>query len=165
MLAQSENRIPMEDPQVQLLSALEHKLLTMPPVRALGLRVAHYDGEVLRLTAPLSANVNDKGSAFGGSLASLMTLAAWGLSTLKLGEAGHRAEVYVQDSHLRYLKPLYDELRIEARLAPEQDWSTFLATYAARGKARAHLLAEARDGEGAVVTAFEGRYVALRAAG
>lgn len=165
MLAQIENRVPMDDPQTTLLRALEHKLLTMPPVRALGLHVAHYDREMLRLTAPLAANVNDKGSAFGGSLASLMTLAAWGLSTLKLAEAGHSAEVYVQDSHLRYLKPLYGELRIEARLAPEQNWETFLATYAARGKARAQLLAEARDADGAIVTAFEGRYVALRAAG
>lgn len=158
MLAQIEDPTP-------LLRALEHKLLGMPPVRALGLRVAHYDGSMLRLAAPLAANVNDKGSAFGGSLASLMTLAAWGLTTLKLGEAGLAAEVYVQDSHLRYLKPLYAELRIDARLAPEQDWDSFVATFDARGKARAHLVAEARDPDGAIVTAFEGRYVALRAAG
>jgi thioesterase domain-containing protein len=148
-----------------LVRALEHTLLAMPPVRALALRVAHYDGAALTLVAPLPANVNDKGSAFGGSLASLMTLAAWGLTTLKLGEAGHRTEVYVQDSQLRYLKPLYDELRVEARLAPDQQWSSFLAAYAARGKARAHLHAEARDAQGVVVTAFEGRYVALRPAG
>lgn len=148
-----------------LVRALERKLLAMPPVRALGLRVAHYDGELLRLTAPLAANVNDKGSAFGGSLASLMTLAAWGLATLKLGEAGHAAEVYVQDSHLHYLKPLYDELRIEARIAPGQDWSTFVGTFAARGKARVQVVAEARDADGAVVTSFDGRFVALRAVG
>lgn len=147
-----------------LLDRLEHKLLGMPPVRALQLNIAAYDGEILTLRAPLAANVNDKGSAFGGSLASLMTLAAWGLTNLKLDEGGFGAEVYVQDSQLRYLKPLYDELRIEARLTAGQDWNEFLATYRARGKARAQLLAEARDAQGAVVTAFEGRFVALRAA-
>jgi thioesterase domain-containing protein len=151
----------LQDPGAPL-RALEQTLLAMPPVRALALRVAHYDGQLLRLVAPLASNVNDKGSAFGGSLASLMTLASWGLTTLKLGEAGHRAEVYVQDSTLRYLKPLYDELHVEARMADGQDWSTFLATFAARGKARAQLLAEARDPAGQVVTAFEGRFVALR---
>ena len=144
------------------LRALEHTLLAMPPVRALGLRVAHYDGVQLHLAAPLASNVNDKGSAFGGSLASLMTLASWGLTTLKLREAAQVAEVYVQDSALRYLKPLYDELRVEARLADGQDWAAFLAAFAARGKARAQLVAEARDPHGQVVTAFEGRFVALR---
>ena len=152
------------DPISVLLHALERKLLSMPPVRALGLSIADYDGERLILRAPLAANVNDKGSAFGGSLASLMTLAAWGLTTLKLDEVGQRAEVYVQDSHLRYLKPLYDELRIEARLSPEHSWSSFRAAFAARGKARATLAAAAFDSSGAAVTSFDGRFVALRGA-
>jgi thioesterase domain-containing protein len=146
------------------LQALQHKFLTMPPVRALQLRIAGYDGASLRLSAPLAANVNDKGSAFGGSLASMMTLAAWGLTTLKLGELGYAAEVYVQDSQMRYLKPLYHELLIEASLVDGQDWDSFLAAFRQRGKARAQLVAEARDAQGQIVTAFEGRYVALRAA-
>lgn len=155
----AENLVPPDH-----LPALERALLSMPPVRAFDLRIGAYDGERLELRAPLAANVNDKGSAFGGSLASLMTLAAWGLTTLKLGEAGYSAaEVYVQDSQLRYLKPLYDELRIEARIAPGDSWSGFVTTYAQRGRARAQLVAEARDAQGNTVTVFEGRYVALRA--
>ena len=146
-----------------MIDALERKLLAMPPVRALQLRIAAFDGETLTLAAPLSANVNDKGSAFGGSLASAMTLAAWGLATLELQGAGFAAEVYVQDSTLRYLKPLYEDLHVVARLAPGQAWADFVAAFAARGKARATLLADARDAGGAVVTSFEGRFVALKA--
>ena len=43
------------------------------------LQIAAYDGDSLSLHAPLAANFNDKGCAFGGSLTSLMTLAggAW----------------------------------------------------------------------------------------
>ena len=73
----------------------------------------------MQLHAPLDANVNDKGCAFGGSLAGVMTLAGWGLLTLKLEEAGLEGEVYVADSQLRYLKPLYADLQAEARL-PEK---------------------------------------------
>ena len=47
----------------------------MPPAAAMGIGIDHYDGDGLCLTAPLSLHVNDKGCAFGGSLASLMTLA------------------------------------------------------------------------------------------
>ena len=112
-----------------LLDALERMLLSMPPVRALQLRIAAFDGETLTLAAPLAANVNDKGSAFGGSLASAMTLAAWGLPTLELQSAGFAAEVYVQDSTLRYLKPLYEDLQVQARLAPDQTWRDFVAAF------------------------------------
>lgn len=147
-----------------LFDALERKLFSMPPVRALGLRIEAYRDDTLVLAAPLAANVNDKGSAFGGSLASAMTLAAWGLTTLELQQAGFTADVYVQDSTLRYLKPLYDELRVTARMAEGQSWDDFAATFASRGKARARVLAEASDAQGSVVTAFEGRFVALRPA-
>lgn len=144
------------------IRTLERKMLSMPPVRALALQIDAYDGQALVLRAPLAANVNDKGSAFGGSLASLLTLAAWGLTTLKLGEASLAADVYVQDSQLRYLRPLHDELRIEARIADGESWPAFLAAFAQRGKARALLVAEARDARSEAVTVFEGRYVALR---
>jgi thioesterase domain-containing protein len=164
LLASDVNSAVSSDVQHSLMHALQRKLLSMPPVQALALRVEAYVDDALRLRAPLAPNVNDKGSAFGGSLASLLTLSAWGLATLKLEERGQRADVYVQDSQLRYLKPLYDDLRIEARLAPEQSWRSFVETFLARGKARATLVAEARDAAGAVVTAFEGRFVALRPA-
>jgi thioesterase domain-containing protein len=143
---------------------LERKLMSMPPVRALGIHVAGFEHDTLTLAAPLPANVNDKGSAFGGSLASAMTLAAWGLASLKLQEAGYCADVYVQDSTLRYLKPLYDDLKVDATIAPGFDWPGFVAAFASKGKARATLRAEARDAQGNVVTSFEGRFVALRAA-
>lgn len=147
------------------LDALQSHLLAMPPVHAISPCITGYDGHRLHLRAPLAANVNDKGSAFGGSLASLMTLAAWGLATLKLREAELAAEVYVQDSQLRYLRPLYAALEVQAVLAPEQHWSEFIATYLTRGKARARMLAEAHAPDAAVVARFEGRFVALRPAG
>ncbi|MCA1714382.1 MAG: thioesterase domain-containing protein, partial [Gammaproteobacteria bacterium] len=63
----------------QSLSALDAHYQAMPPVSAMRLRIVGFDGDCLRLHAPLGCHVNDKGCAFGGSLGSLMTLAAWGL--------------------------------------------------------------------------------------
>lgn len=142
--------------------ALDARLRSMPPVRALALRLDAYDGQRLRLRAPLADNINDKGSAFGGSLGSVATLAAWGLTQLKLLEAGHAlADVYVQDSTLRYLAPLYDDLVAEATLAPDQSWDAFAAAFAQRGKARATLSAELRCADGSVACRLDGRFVAL----
>lgn len=147
------------------LRALSDHLLGMPPVRAMGLRVLGFDGEILRLQAPLAPNVNDKGCAFGGSLAGLMTLAGWGLATLKLGEAGQRAEVYVADSHVRYLAPLHADLVAEAMLAPGESWDAFLSTFAARGRARITLQARIALPDGGDACTLQARFAALAPAG
>ena len=55
----------------------------MPPVKAMGIELRGFSGDRLQLSAPLAANVNDKGNAFGGSLASAMTLAGWALGDEK----------------------------------------------------------------------------------
>lgn len=144
-----------------LLAELAAHYDGMPPTRAMGVRVLGYDGQTLRLSAPLARNVNDKGCAFGGSLAGLMTLAAWGLVTLKLGEAGYRAEVYVADSQVRYLAPLYDALVAEAWLAAGESWDDFLAAYAVRGRARVTLSACVRLPGGGEAASFTGRFAAL----
>ncbi|MEJ1097779.1 MULTISPECIES: YiiD C-terminal domain-containing protein [unclassified Pseudoxanthomonas] len=133
----------------------------MPPVAAMQVDVAGYDGERLRLTAPLSANVNDKGNAFGGSLTSLMTVTGWGLVTLRLQLAGLKAEVYVADSTVRYLAPLYADLEAEAGFAPGESWETFLETLKQRGRARIQVEAQVPLPEGGVATTLTGRFVAI----
>lgn len=137
------------------------RLLSMPPVQAMQLRLSGFDGEMLGLSAPLAPNVNDKGSAFGGSLASVMTLAAWALISIRLEDAGNCAEVYVQDSSVRYLTPLYGDLHAIARLAEGQTWSEVLAAFAARGKARVLMEVEMRDAAGTLCCTLAGRFVAL----
>lgn len=133
----------------------------MPPVAAMQVEVEGMRGDALRLTAPLSANVNDKGNAFGGSLTSLMTVAGWGLVTLKLRLAGLKAEVYVADSQIRYLAPLYGDLVAEAVFAEGQAWDLFVDTLVQRGRARIQVDARVLLPEGGLATTLSGRYVAI----
>ena len=142
------------------IHALQAQLLAMPPARAMQPRVARCDGDRLRLEAPLSANINDKGTAFGGSLASLMTLAAWGLASLRVELAGLSAEVYVADAQVRYLAPLRDDLVAEAWLE-EGDWDGFLDTLRRRGRSRAILGARVLLPGGGVAAESRLRYAAI----
>lgn len=144
------------------LRHLDAHYQAMPPVAAMQLSIAGYDGRRLRLHAPLSANVNDKGCAFGGSLGSLMTLAAWGLVTLRVQDAGMQAEVFVADSRIRYLAPLFADLTAEAELEPSASWDDFLTTLRERGRARTELVARVPLPDGGVAAEFAARYVAFR---
>ena len=138
----------------------------MPPVVAMGISVADLREGQLTLKAPLTANLNDKGNAFGGSLASILTLAGWGLTTAMLHHAGRDAEVYVADSQLRYLSPLYGDLQATATLAEGGDWDRFLARLDERGHAGIQLVASVAGAEGRPAATLEGRFVArLRTAG
>ena len=145
----------------EALQELREYCRGMPPVAAMQVEVEGMRGDALRLTAPLSANVNDKGNAFGGSLTSLMTVAGWGLVTLKLRLAGLKAEVYVADSQIRYLAPLYDDLVDEAVFAEGQAWDLFVDTLVQRGRARIQVDARVLLPEGGLATTLSGRYVAI----
>ena len=133
----------------------------MPPVAALQLRVEGFDGHCLRLHAPLAAHVNDKGCAFGGSLASLMTLAAWGVVTLRMHAAGLEADVFVAQSQVRYRAPLFADLAVQARRADDAEWDAFLAAFRQRGRAGIELDACVRLPDGGIAAECRARYVAV----
>lgn len=121
---------------------LENELLTtIPLTRAMQLRVIAFDGNSVELQAPLAPNVNDKGCAFGGSMASLMTLASWGLARLALRAHGLAPDIYVQDSNIEYLAPVWSDLRVHACAAEGHSMANFVAMFRERGKARVTLCA------------------------
>jgi len=144
----------------RLLEHLHAHYQGMPPVAAMQVAIAGFDGERLRLRAPLSHNVNDKGCAFGGSLASLMTLAAWGVATMKIQGAGMQADVFVADSQVRYLAPLYADLDASARLS-DGDWDAVRAALREKGRASMVLQAEVAGADGTVAASGRARYVAI----
>ncbi|MFC4525982.1 YiiD C-terminal domain-containing protein [Dyella halodurans] len=94
------------------------------------------DEQHLAIAAPLVPNVNDKGCAFGGSLVSVMTITGWGLVELELRMRGLDCDVFVGESTVRYLEPVWSDFHSEARLADGANWATFFDTLAARGRAR-----------------------------
>ena len=118
-------------------SAIEQAMFgEIPLAQAMGLRVRSHDQNNLILTAPLAPNINDKGCAFGGSLVSALTLSGWGLIFLRLRDAGIHRDIYVQDSQIRYLLPVWNNFDASARLAEGESWDGFFSTLKSRGRAR-----------------------------
>lgn len=134
----------------------------IPLARAMALDLGSYDGERLVLRCPLAPNVNDKGCAFGGSLTSLMTLAGWGVVELALRARGEDCDVYVGQSTVRYLDPVWGDFEAEARCAEGADWDTFFATLSARGRARIGVHCHVPGENGKPAAALEAQFVAKR---
>lgn len=144
----------------QALVAFIHE--GIPLARAMALELGDYDGEQLTLTGPLGPNVNDKGCAFGGSLVSLMTLTGWGVVELALRQRGEDCDVYVGESTVRYLSPVWGDFQARAQCAEEADWTTFFATLAARGRARIAITAEVPGEDGKPAATLAAQFVAKR---
>ncbi len=140
-------------PARQLIEFIRDEI---PLAHAMDLQLAGSGDDFLSLRAPLAPNVNDKGCAFGGSLVSLMTLSGWALVERALRRHGLDCDLFVAESTVRYLAPLWQDFHSEARLAADADWATFFNTLAARGKARI--------GVGCVVPGDNGRPAATLAA-
>ena len=83
----------------------------------------------------------------------------------ELSEAGEQADVFVQDSAISYLNPVWDALTAEAAAEPGQDWAQFITDLRERGKARITMMAEVAVAEGGgVACRMFGKFVAKRSA-
>ena len=90
-----------------------------------------------------------------------MTIACWGLVALELEAAGLHADVFVADSRVRYLKPVFEDIVVEAEYDDAVEHAALAATLRAQGRAGIRLQARTRLADGAVAATFVGRYVAI----
>lgn len=91
---------------------LEKKLHTQIPLtRLMNLKVENYDDEKIITTAPLDININDKGTAFGGSLATMTIISAWSICWLITKELGFDSNniVVIKNEH-SYKKPVTKDI-------------------------------------------------------
>lgn len=132
----------------------------IPLAQSMDLRLHDCDEQQLSLAAPLGPNINDKGCAFGGSLVSVMTLNGWGLVELELRMRGLACDVFVGESTVRYLEPVWEDFVSEARLAESADWVAFFDTLSSRGRARIEVSCRVPGSGEKPAATLEARFVA-----
>jgi len=144
------------------LHELNTAFSAMPPVYAMAIKAVKFDAGVLSVSAPLANNVNDKACAFGGSLVSVMTMAAWGLLSELCRREQILAEVYIADTQVRFLAPLFGDLDAQASLHQDTDWDVFLQTLRSKSRARAVVKASIKNEQGQTMCEMTARFAAIR---
>jgi thioesterase domain-containing protein len=127
--------------------------------RHLGVVVETADDDGVVLSAPLPANANGKGTAFGGSLFSVAVLTGWAWVARYLDAAGLAADAVIQESTIQYFAPVRGVLRARLRppAAPQVEKFAKMLQRAGRGRIRLRVDIH----QGAVLAArFEGVYAA-----
>jgi thioesterase domain-containing protein len=131
----------------------------IPLTRAMGAQVAAYDGHEVVVTAPLAPNHNHLGTAFGGSLSALATLAGYALLWLELREP--TAHVVIRRSSIQFHHPVRADLRAICRTPSPAILASFRETFARKGKARLELHVEIVEA-GLLAVEFTGTFVAVQ---
>ncbi len=131
----------------------------IPITRAMGVVVESIKPDELILTAPLEANHNHLGTAFGGSLGAIATLAGYGFLWIRLGDRD--AHIVIKQSSIRYLHPVSGEIRAFCRAPDAGILAEFGNTFMRKDKARIRLVVTIED-DGRVCVEFEGEFVAIR---
>ena len=111
----------------------------IPLARHIGVRVLSASEESVVLAAPLGSNSNHKGTAFGGSLFSLAVLAGWGLLSMKLERAGMTGEIVIQETQVRYLRPVTGDFTARAVSPGPGEFDRLARTLQRRGRGRTGL--------------------------
>lgn len=133
----------------------------VPLFGAMQARLERCDDSGLAMSAPLAPNINDKGIAFGGSMAAIASLTGWALTRATLDEHGESAEIVITDGTLKFLKPLRNEIVTECARPDPATTDKFLQSLRQRGKARWAVEVIIRSGGEAVMT-FSGQYGVYR---
>lgn len=148
---------PVDARELQQLEQTLHA--EIPLTRAMDIRVLGFDARGLVLGAALAPNLNHKKTAFGGSLNSLATLACWGLIQLLVRDGERPITVVIQESSVRYLAPVTQDMQAHCPLPPAAEVEKFLHTLERKGRARLELEATI-DADAETAVRFHGRFVA-----
>jgi thioesterase domain-containing protein len=127
--------------------------------RPMGVIVESADELSLVLRAPLAPNANHKGTAFGGSLYSLAVLTGWAWLTRFLATRKLDAEAVIQESSMRFLKPVHGEMRACLEIPAAADIDKFQKMLVRADRGRIRLQVKMHEGS-ALATIFDGLFAA-----
>lgn len=155
---------PLPTSQNEHAKWLQKQLEKLIPVTAkTGFFVADLTHERIELFVPLSPNVNDKLTLFGGVSSMLLTLAGWALISYRFLESSIDAELVIAKSEISYSAPMKTSgatiiLSIKDNLA---DYNQFEMRVKNKERASFRVQASLFDGEGTLCATQKSTYVSF----
>ena len=109
-----------------LLEELQKKLHNeIPLTKLMNINIKEYNEKELITTAPLNININDKGTAFGGSLSTMTIISSWSLCWLIAKEFGFNSKnIVVIKNENSYKKPVTKDIVCYTQKPSQQEIAT-----------------------------------------
>jgi len=114
----------------------------------------------VKLSAPLSPNINHRETVFGGSAAAVAILSAWSLLYLRLKNENINSCIVIQRNTMIYEFPITDMFTASSDVPDPSNWFKFLTTVRRKHRARIKVNSILHCNN-KKVGEFEGDFVAL----
>ncbi len=95
----------------------------IPLTRDMSMKIVDFNNDQLIVQAPLTPNINDKGSVFGGSSSALMIISAWSLIKLTCNRNAIEADIVIHKNKTHWNKAMHQDLTIIAAFSEVYDFS------------------------------------------
>ena len=143
-----------------MLTTLEEKLHSqIPMTKLMQLHIKSMNNEKLITTAPLDININDKGTAFGGSLSTMTIISAWSVCLLQTEHLGYESSMIAIIKNSQSFKaPVTKDLVCHTYLPNDKELKNLERKLKEKGSASIKIKAEIIEDEKVCVD-FEGIYV------
>ncbi len=143
-----------------MIQKLQTKLHTeIPLTKFMQLNVCEYTKQQLITTAPLDRNINDKGTAFGGSLSTMTIISSWSLCWLISQELGFDSKnIVVIKNENSYFKPITKDIVCYTKKPTNDEIETLKQKLEKKRSASIKIKSQIIEDENVCVE-FEGIYV------
>jgi thioesterase domain-containing protein len=143
----------------EVLTATIHR--EIPITQHLGVDILSLDHSTIKVEAPLQNNINIHGTAFAGSIYSIMSITGWAM-TAQLSQVylGQLHTVVLKEANIKYLRPLTDNIIARAEIKTDAI-KTFKEQFFLKNKTRANLEVECYQNK-KLAAVFNGEYVVLQ---
>ena len=110
----------------------------IPLSESMQFSIDQLDAAGIRVSAPLSPNINIHGTGFAGSLYSVAVLTGWALCTHLIDEAGIDADLVVARAEISYRAPVNGDIECRCSASVAQR-ASFVQAIQERGKGKLSL--------------------------
>lgn len=144
----------------QALTSFLHQKI--PITVAMGVEVISFDAQSISLKAPLAKNHNHMGTAFGGSLSTLMILSCYSWFFNELQSENPDIHIVIKDGQTKYLAPVKGDLTAICERPAEDAIQEFLKSYEKKNIGRIELKSYIPSPDGTPACQFKGLFVAKK---
>ena len=134
----------------------------IPISHQMGIKLISFDSAGLVISAPLLPNINDKQTAFAGSLATVVTLSGWALTMLTIKNVDLIADVAITHSEIEYKKPVTENFQAICAMPKKDSITDFISTLQSRRRAHWTISSSIiNDATNDIAVKFTGSYIAF----
>jgi thioesterase domain-containing protein len=126
----------------------------------MGVEVVEATLNEVRLSAPLSPNINHMKTVFGGSASGLAMLSAWALLHIRLGNENIESTIVIHRSHMTFEHPIVGTFTSATRCNDDPAWEQFVTMLKEKGRAGIQLCSTLTCG-GSEFGRLEGNFVSI----